>query len=81
MPFTSEAQRRFMWATNPKVAAKMAESGPNSGLPNYSKTSNIEKRDRITGENLTPTQIKKRLQKRKQKRKKTQKKRVKKRKK
>lgn len=35
MPFTSEKQRRFMWANHPRIAHKMAHApgARNKGLP------------------------------------------------
>ena len=45
MPFKSQAQRRFLYATNPKVAEKFSKHTPkNKKLPERVRMNNLEKR-------------------------------------
>jgi hypothetical protein len=48
MPFTSEAQRRFMWATHPDIAQRWANEDKKAGrsekgLPYHHRKSKLSK--------------------------------------
>ena len=44
MPFKSEAQRKFMWAKHPKIAARWAKEYRNqAGLPEHKTDKKKEK--------------------------------------
>lgn len=50
MPFRSEKQRRYLWATNPELAKRWAEEYPesNRNLPTYAKKSPDNKKPKKT---------------------------------